>query len=277
MFAWWELDGERISYSSTASFFATQDCVLRAVYASTAVEAEGTATIRSITYNPDTKKLSFNAYLTVPDGAKITAAGLVAASGSGAYNPDDPLTEANAEYTKALAAAKGKCAPVDYTWNKTKVNPGDVWYVRARISYKDVVGVEHEVYGERLRVAAGTDYDASEKGTATIRRVSYNEGTKKLSFNAYLTVPDNTTIVKAGLVAIGSGFDPNTQVLTASNAAYVKSLKDAEGKCAPVDYTWNKTKVEKGDTWYARAYLVYTDSAGKQHTVYGELTTGVAN
>ena len=44
-----------------------------------------------------------------------------------------------------------------------------------------------------------------------------------------------------------------------------------------MDYTWNKTKVETGDTWYARAYLVYTDAAGVQHTVYGELITAVAN
>ena len=277
VFAWWTLDGERFSYNKTASFIATQDCELRAVYTASPVEAEGTATIRTVSYNPETRKLSFNAYLTVPDGSTITAAGLVAASGSGAYNPNETLTTANADYSKALASATGKCAPVDYTWNKTQVSPGDVWYVRARIAYTDSQGIAREIYGERVRVCAGTDYDASEKGTASIRRFSYNESTRKLSFNAYLTVPENTTIVKAGLVAIGSTFDPTTQLLTASNAAYVKSLKDAEGKCAPVDYTWNKTNVSRGDTWYARAYLVYTDAAGREHTVYGELITAVAN
>ena len=214
------------------------------------------------------------AYLTVPDGAKVTAAGLVAASGAGGYDPSEELTAANADYVKSSSAAVGKGAPVGYTWSKTAVGPGDVWYLRARVAYVDAAGEAREVYGERVRVAAGEDYDASERGTAAIRSAGYDAGAGKATFVSYLTVPDGGTIVRAGLVAAsGAGFDPGASVLTAANADYVKSSAAAVGRSAPVSYTWTKTKVGAGDTWYARAYLVYTDASGREHAVYGGLVT----
>ena len=78
-------------------------------------------------------------------------------------------------------------------------------------------------------------------------------------------------IVKAGLVASSSKeFDFENDVLTASNAKYVKSLAAAVGKSAPVNYTWNKNNIIEGDDWYARAWLVY-DLDGVRHTVYSDL------
>ena len=86
-------------------------------------------------------------------------------------------------------------------------------------------------------------------------------------------MPENSVIVKAGLVAASSAnYDPSEAVLTDKNADFVKSLSTAEGKCAPVNYTWNKSNVNTGDTWYARAYLVYA-LEGADHTVYGTLVT----
>ena len=109
------------------------------------------------------------------------------------------------------------------------------------------------------------------KGTAIIRSATYNASTKKATFIAYLTVPDNAVIVKSGLVAVsGTNFDPKTVVLTRDNADYVTLLAAAEGKCANVNYTWNKSNVNVGDMWYARAWLVYTLD-GAERTVYGNL------
>jgi hypothetical protein len=127
-------------------------------------------------------------------------------------------------------------------------------------------------YGDTITVKAGQDYDSAEKGTAVINSASYNSVTNKGTFVAYLTMPENTVIVKAGLVAVSSNtFDPATQILTADNAEYVKSLASAEGKCGPVLYTWTKGSFNAKAPWYVRAYLVYTDSDGATHTVYGEL------
>ena len=170
-----------------------------------------------------------------------------------------------------MSSAVGKSAPVNYTWNKSNVSQGDKWFVRARLIYKDENGSEQVVYGPMITVIAGTDYDYAEKGTATIKDLYYNETTKKATFIAYLTVPENGVIVKAGLVASSTAnFDPETALLTSSNADYVKSLSAAVGKSAPVNYTWNKGNVESGDEWYARAWLVY-DLDGVRHTVYGDL------
>ena len=271
IFSHWTLDGEILGYNRYASFRVNESHILTAVYATEAVEAIGTATLKTSTYNVSTKKLTSVAYLTVPEGAKIVAAGLYAASGSGHYDPNENLTANNADYVKSLASAVGKGGSVSYTWNKTNVNPGDVWYLRAYISYT-LDGITKTVYGYRITVKAGRDYDSAEKGTAAIKSVSYNSSTKKATFVAYLTVPEKATIEIAGLVAASSvSFDPASDVLTADNADYVKNLASVAGKGGAVTYTWNKSAVNPGDTWYARAYLIYTDSSGIQHTLYGEL------
>ena len=86
-------------------------------------------------------------------------------------------------------------------------------------------------------------------------------------------MPNKAVIVKSGLVAVSATkFNPNEAILTAQNADYVKSSAKAVGKCAPVNYTWNKSNVNSGDVWYARAYLVY-NLGGAEHTVYGKLVT----
>ena len=148
-----------------------------------------------------------------------------------------------------------------------------MWYIRAHIQYYDSDNNLKDIYGTLITVNAGTDYDYAERSTVVIRTMTYNSDTKKASFNAYLTVPENSVIVKAGLVAVsGKNFDPSTTILTAENADYVKSLASAAGKCVPVNYTWTKSNVNPGDVWYARAYLVYTLN-GVEHTVYGNLVT----
>ena len=306
-FAYWKQDGQILTYTKTASIIAATSCELRAVYTEQQVEAQGTATIKSASYNPETEKLSFVAYLTVPEDAVIDAAGLVSAhvdsssespsaasnavngkakasagkasgtilKGTGnnsGYDPEQELSIENADYVKSLAKAVGKSTPVNYTWTKTAVKPGDIWLTRAYVTYRSGDEIT-TIYGDCLTTSAGEDYDSSEKGTATIKSTSYNPSTKKATFVAYLAVPEGGIITKAGLVASSAGhFDPAAQVLTSANADYVKSLALAEGKSTPVNYTWNKTKVNSGDTWYARAWLVYTDTAGTEHTVYGSLT-----
>ena len=271
-FAYWTLDGTVFSYNSKIAYRADNTGILKAVYTKDAVEASGTANIRKAKYSALERKLTFNAYLTVPDNCKIVSAGLVSASDKNFDPANGELTAENADYSKSLAAAVGKSVPVSYTWNKSNVNLNDVWYVRAHIVYTDSEGNMHDIYGNLITVTAGCDYDSSEKGTALIRSAVYNASEKKATFNSYLTVPEEGVIVKAGLVAASSNnFDKNKEVLTSENADYTKSLASAAGKSVPVSYTWNKSNVYPGDIWYARAYLVYTID-GIEHTVYGSLT-----
>ena len=154
-FAYWKCEQsggfEVRSYRENTSFWLTQDSTLTAVYDDAAVEQLGTAGLTSVTYDKDSSKLISVAYLTVPDGAIIRAAGLVAASNNegSKYTAGDALITDNADYVKALANAVGQSEPVIYTWTKTKVNkPGEVWYVRPYVIYADESGAEHTIYGE---------------------------------------------------------------------------------------------------------------------------------
>ena len=36
-------------------------------------------------------------------------------------------------------------------------------------------------------------------------------------------------------------------------------------------YTLSKENAQEGETWYARAYLVYTDAEGNVNTIYGKI------
>ena len=173
--------------------------------------------------------------LTVPENAVIVSAGLVASS-SANYNPSAELTANNAQFNKVSSKAVGKSAPVSYTWTKGSVSPQDVWYIRAHVSYKyDGDRETHEIYGELITVTAGCDYDYAEKGTASINATEYDSNSKKARFIAYLTVPENAVISRAGLVASSAtAFDPTITLLTYENAAYKKISTKSANKCTLV-------------------------------------------
>lgn len=269
-FACWVQDGVVMSYQEEILFRATADTTLRAVYTSSPVEATGVATIRAATYDWSASRLTFVAHLTVPEGATIDAAGLVAAdSTSATVDHDQELSLDNADYKKASAKAVGTAGPVTYTWTKGSVPAGAAWDARPYVTYT-LGGETRTVYGEQVRVTAGDDYDSGERATATIFSGSYDGSAKKAQFVAYLTVPEGGTIVKAGLVASpGTSYDPGQGALTLANAQYRKSSAKAVGTGGPVTYTWTKTKVEAGDVWYVRPYVTYTDPDGTERTVYG--------
>ena len=259
--------GDLFSYTKKAVLQVTKDCTLTACYSTEDVDATGTANITSASYNISTKKLSMVAYLTVPDGGRMTQAGLIASS---AENYSGILDLTHAQYVKNSAKASGKTVPLEYTWTKTSVSQGDVWYVRAYVIYT-IDGNDQTVYGSLTKIVAGTDYDQAEKGTAAIQSKAYNSSTNKATFNALLTVPQGGVIVNAGLVAASSNtFNPDTAILTTANAEYVKFSAKAVGITVPMSYTWTKSSANSAAKWYVRAYLSYTLD-GKEHIVYGGL------
>ena len=266
-FSYWMLDGDLFSYTKKAVLQVTKDCTLTACYSTEDVDATGTANITSASYNISTKKLSMVAYLTVPDGGRMTQAGLIASS---AENYSGILDLTHAQYVKNSAKASGKTVPLEYTWTKTSVSQGDVWYVRAYVIYT-IDGNDQTVYGSLTKIVAGTDYDQAEKGTAAIQSKAYNSSTNKATFNALLTVPQGGVIVNAGLVAASSNtFNPDTAILTTANAEYVKFSAKAVGITVPMSYTWTKSSANSAAKWYVRAYLAYTLD-GEEHIVYGGL------
>ena len=245
--------------------------MLNAVYSDVVTTAKGTATLQTGNYDISTKRLSMVCYLTVPDGCIMVKAGVIAASGtSSKYNAQDELTMDNADYVKTGSNLSG-LRSLTYTWIKSNVSVGDTWYARAYVTYTDSQNNTVTVYGDRIILNAGTDYDYTEKASAKINSVSWDASTKRATFVSYITVPDGAVMEKAGIVAANSSaYNPETAILTTENATYVKSGTNLSS-LQTLTYTWIKSNVSSGDIWYARAYVIYTDESGNSHTVYGNI------
>ena len=258
IFTYWKLDGALFTFNPTISIMAVGNCTIEAVYTDASVAADTSAAISKVGYDVSGKTLLIKSAVSVPDNLSIVSAGIE-------YSDSQDMNNA-ASLSESVTSNNA-----ELSWTMSSISPGTELYVRAFVVYIDANNAQHKQYGEIKKITAGEDYDAAEKGTAIINSKAYDADTQKASFSAYLTVPENAVISKAGIVASISGyFDPTTDVLTSENAKYVKWAVSAEGESAPVNYTWNIRGVPSGRTVYARAYLVYTLN-GTIHTVYGSL------
>ena len=99
-----------------------------------------------------------------------------------------------------------------------------------------------------------------------------------VSFVSILSVPDDATMLKAGIVACKAsdlkyGHD-------APDINYARFRKYNETTCKDYKafkYTWTKSNIDDGDVWCVRAYLLYSDKDGVQHDVYGEMVKADKN
>ncbi len=111
-------------------------------------------------------------------------------------------------------------------------------------------------------------------GTAIIESIKPDAANQKVSFVSVLSVPKNCKFVKGGLVATNkSNIGEN---VTAENADYVK-LSKGTANTKNLKYTWTKGGMTENTIWYVRAYLVYKDSSGVEHTVYSDVTKANRN
>ena len=93
----------------------------------------------------------------------------------------------------------------------------------------------------------------------------------KLVFVSMSTVPEGCTINKAGIIATnvesvgtsGDRFNADTAVYVRGNAWTGNAYR----------FTWYKSNVGSDETWYVKAYLVYTDAEGNVNTVYGDMVS----
>ena len=131
-----------------------------------------------------------------------------------------------------------------------------------------------------LRAIYVEDTDAVEvKGTTAIVEhyvdTDADTGKKKIIFVSMSTVPKGCTINKAGMIATdveaigtsGDEFNDSTAKYVLGNAWNGNSYR----------YTLSKENAQEGETWYARAYLVYTDAEGNVNTIYGEMISETVN
>ena len=108
-------------------------------------------------------------------------------------------------------------------------------------------------------------------GTTEIINMYKDTENKKLIFVSLSTVPEGCKIDKAGAIATDKpnvAASPDT--FNVDSATYV--MGNATDSTS-YRYTLTKGKVNVGDTWYVRAYLVYTDKAGNTHEIFGDIVS----
>jgi len=116
----------------------------------------GTAYIESVTKTGDSS-ISFVAILSVPDGATMLRAGIVACKASDLINGH---TEPSIDYARFKRYNETTCrnyTTFKYTWTKGNINPTDTWCVCAYLLYSDENG-EHTVYSSDMVSANLSDF-----------------------------------------------------------------------------------------------------------------------
>ncbi len=227
-----------------------------------------------------------NAAVEVKDADSVTEAiryGLTLADKTVIIKPVYSLNE-NSSYTitvtggtgggtyqqNAVVTARPNAAPADQKFSHWVRVSDDVI-----LSYNAVFSFYAETDIDIEAVFVETDTPVDAVGTAFIVRTFktvVNETSKKLSFVSMSTVPEGCTIVKSGVVATNNSDIGGSADDFKDTAAGVLVRGDAwDGRA--YRYTWTKKDVHAGDTWYVRAYLVYTDANGDLHTVYGDIVS----
>ncbi len=110
-------------------------------------------------------------------------------------------------------------------------------------------------------------------GTAIIESVKPDASSGKVSFVSVLNVPKNGKFIKGGLVATQDAAVANAENYEAYT--YKKLTTKATANTKSVKYTWTKSNATS--TWYVRAYLVYKDAGGTEHTVWGDVISASCN
>ncbi|MGN0459471.1 MAG: hypothetical protein ACI4HL_01005, partial [Ruminococcus sp.] len=150
-FAYWEdQDGNILSYSSEHLLYMNSDTTITAVYVdeNEKVDAKAIAEISSISLNETTNKMNVKAVLTVPADCTIISAGLLATNNETIGASSDSFTYDNAAYKKVDNVEGLNYQIYQYSWNKGNVFYGDIWFLRAYVTYKDANGNTYEVYGD---------------------------------------------------------------------------------------------------------------------------------
>ena len=176
-------------------------------------------------------------------------------TGSGTYNQNDIVTAVAKEAETGMKFSHWKD---NANGNILSYNEKYVFYVSENTSIMAVY------------VETGTKVDA--KGATNIvglNQTDVSKGKGKLSFVSMSTVPNGCKINKAGIIATNNFELANSNEFTDKKATFVRGMSSNK---KAVRYTWTKS-VQSGETWYVRAYLVYTDLNGNVHTVYGDMVS----
>ena len=125
-------------------------------------------------------------------------------------------------------------------------------------------------------VYVDADEEVEKQAATYIESVTPNKDTKKITFVSVANIPNDLTMIKTGIVAtndaaIGENIDVNSAVITDGCSVFVKELAGVTESTKNAKYSWTKSKVVEGQTWYVRSYVEYIDANNEHQILYGEL------
>ena len=144
-----------VSYDKEYAFrMPTKDITLSAVYGENPVEEAkkvGTAYIESVTKTGE-KSISFVAISSVPDGATMKRAGIVAFKSSDITDGHPTPTIDYARFKRYNDTTCQNYTTFKYTWTKSNIlTNDDEWCVCAYLLYTDTNNTDHTVYGNMVK------------------------------------------------------------------------------------------------------------------------------
>ena len=150
-FAYWkDQDGKVLSYVSDFTTYLNKETEITAVYVdeNETVEVNAIAEIASISLDETTNKMKVVASVSVPSDCIIVSLGILATTDTSVGTDSDKFNADNAQYNRFLNVESENVRNGRFTWNKSNVYNGDVWFLRAYVTYKDANGNTYEVYGD---------------------------------------------------------------------------------------------------------------------------------
>lgn len=173
-------------------------------------------------------------------------------TGSGEYEKDSVIT--------VVAAA----APAGQKFSHWEDSEGTVLSYRTDYMFY----VMKDIILNAVFVSENTEVIPA--GVAAIIDIVRDVENRKISFAAFSNVPDGFTIKNAGVIATAdASIGNNAEGFTVDTATYVRG--GAESTTSK-RFIWTKSNVGS-ETWYARAFLTYTDTDGNSYTVYGAVVS----
>ena len=148
-FSHWTDGTSIMSYNASYQFFADRNLELTAVFVADTevVDAKGTTEIISTSKDATAKTMTFVSLSSVPNAWTISMAGIIATNDATIANSGDGFNDKTATFVRGHSASANYCR---YTWTKSKVDTGDVWYVRAYLVCVDAAGNTHTIYGDMV-------------------------------------------------------------------------------------------------------------------------------
>ena len=147
---------------------------------------------------------------------------------------------------------------------------GITYYCRSYVVCRDENGLEKVIYSN---IASNIYIEERPVLLLSDTKAYEEDGTRKLSFTSVRTVPEDCRLLELGFVYTTDGTQAGEDELVLENeklSRYQAGFTSPDGI-----FTLALRNAKPGVRCYCRAYLIYTDRDGNQHTVYSNTAQNV--